>query len=62
MHRRESRDQTAFGERVVIPLHPPAIKLTPAQLDSFAGDYVDKRGLVVVTLFRQDRQPGYPDL
>jgi hypothetical protein len=38
---------------VVIPLHPTAIPLTPAQLDSFAGDYVDKRGLVVITVFRQ---------
>jgi hypothetical protein len=45
--------QPAFAERVVVPLHPPAMKLTPAQLDSFAGDFVDKRGLVVVTLFRQ---------
>ena len=56
MHRRESRESTPFAERVSIPLHPPALKLTPAQLDSFAGEYVDKRGLVVVTLFRQGEQ------
>ncbi len=53
LHRRETQEPPPFAERVSIPLHPPALKLTPAQLDSFAGEYVDKRGLVVVTLFRQ---------
>lgn len=53
MHRRESREQQSFAERISIPLHPPAMKLSPTQLDSYAGDYVDKRGLVVITLFRQ---------
>ena len=52
-HRREARGQSAFAERVVIPLHPPPMKLTPAQLESYTGEYVDKRGLVVVSLFRQ---------
>lgn len=52
-HRREAQQSPPFAERVLIPLHPPAIKLTPPQLDSFAGEYVDKRGLIVVTLFRQ---------
>jgi dienelactone hydrolase len=52
-HHVETRAQTPFAERVVVPLHPPAMKLTPAQLDSFVGDYVDKRGLVEVSLFRQ---------
>lgn len=56
LHRRETPVPPPFAERVSIPLHPPALKLTPAQLDSFAGDYVDKRGLVVVTLFRQGDQ------
>ena len=51
--RRESNQPPAFAERVLIPLHPQGIKLTPAQLDSLAGDYVDKRGLIVVSLFRQ---------
>jgi len=53
LHRRESREPAPFSERISIPLHPPALKLNPAQLESFAGEYVDKRGLVVVTLFRQ---------
>jgi poly(3-hydroxybutyrate) depolymerase len=42
-----------FAERLVIPLHPPAMKLTPAQLDSFAGEYFDEHGALAVTLFRQ---------
>ena len=52
-HRRETQETGPFAERVAIPLHPPALKLTPAQLDAFAGDYVDKRGLLALTLFRQ---------
>jgi len=51
--RREPNEPPPLAVRVLIPLHPPAIKLTPAQLDSFAGEYVDKRGQIVVTLFRQ---------
>ena len=53
LHRRETEEPSPFAERISIPLHPPAEKLTPAQLDSFAGEYVDKRGLIIVTLFRQ---------
>ena len=52
-HRRDAHGAPPFAERVSVPLHPPAIKLTPVQLDSFAGEYVDNRGLIVVTLFRQ---------
>lgn len=52
-HRRETNTTTPFAERISIPLHPPAIKLTPAQLDSFAGEYVDNRGDLAITLFRQ---------
>ena len=52
-HHRAPSEPPAYAERVLIPLHPQAIKLTPAQLDSFAGDYVDKRGQIIVTLFRQ---------
>jgi dienelactone hydrolase len=53
LHHHDPTHDTAFAEHLSIPLHPPSIKLTPAQLDAFAGDYVDKRGLVVVSLFRQ---------
>lgn len=52
-HHVDAKALPAFAERTVVPLHPPALKLPPAQLDSFVGDFVDKRGLVVVSLFRQ---------
>jgi dienelactone hydrolase len=52
-HHTEARGVAPFAERTVIPLHPAAMKLSAAQLDSYVGDYVDKRGLIMVSLFRQ---------
>lgn len=52
-HRRDARGTPPFAEHVSIPLHPAPLKLNPAQLDSFTGEYVDNRGEVAVTLFRQ---------
>ena len=46
----------ALAERLVIPFHPPAIKLAPALLDSLAGQYCDLNGHPVVTVFRQGDQ------
>lgn len=46
----------AFAERRLIPLHPPAIKLAPALLDSLAGEYRDRKGHPEVTVFRQGDQ------
>jgi acetyl esterase/lipase len=43
----------ALAERLVIPLHPPAIKLAPALLDSLTGEYCDAKGHIAVTVFRQ---------
>jgi predicted esterase len=51
-----SPELPAFAERLLIPLHPPAIKLTAAQLDSFAGEYRDADGHTAATLFRQGEQ------
>ena len=47
------QEQSAYSERLVLPLHPPAMKLSANQLDAFAGEYRDARGHPVVTLFRQ---------
>ena len=52
-HRTTNIETAAFAERFVIPLHPPAIKLAPAQLDALAGEYVDKAGQLAITIFRQ---------
>ncbi|MGD0731517.1 MAG: alpha/beta hydrolase-fold protein [Terracidiphilus sp.] len=47
------QEPTALAERLVIPLHPPAIKLPTVVLDGLAGEYCDMKGLVEVTIFRQ---------
>jgi dienelactone hydrolase len=46
----------AFAERVLVPLHPPALRLTSAQLDALIGDYRDREGRPEITVFRQGDQ------
>ncbi len=43
----------AYAERLVVPLHPTAIKLPLPVLDSIAGEYRDAGGHLAATLFRQ---------
>lgn len=45
-----------LAERFVIPLRPPTIKLTTAQLDSLAGDYREPNGRAVQIIYRQGDQ------
>jgi acetyl esterase/lipase len=45
-----------LSERLLIPLHPPAIKLATPVLDSLAGEYRDQHGQPEVTVFRQGDQ------
>ena len=45
-----------LAERLVIPFHPPVIKLAPAVLDSLAGEYRDLDGHPVITIYRQGEQ------
>jgi poly(3-hydroxybutyrate) depolymerase len=49
-------EPTVFAERLLIPLHPPVIKLTAAQLDALCGDYRDALGHTTAILFRQGDQ------
>jgi predicted esterase len=44
------------AERLVIPFHPQAIKLPAPVLDSLAGQYYDKSGHPLITIFRQGEQ------
>ena len=37
----------------MVPLHPPAIRLTTAQLDSLTGQYREPNGHAIETIFRQ---------
>ena len=60
-HRAQAKPGTgpqwqAFAERVVIPLHPPAIKLAPAMLDALVGEYRDINGHLAANVFRQGEQ------
>jgi len=43
----------SYAERLVVPLHPSAIKLPIAVLDTIAGEYRDANGHLAATLFRQ---------
>jgi hypothetical protein len=60
-HRTEARpaagpEPAPFAERLVIPLHPPAVKLTPALLDGMLGEYRDEKGHLTATISRQGEQ------
>ncbi len=46
----------AFSERLSVPLHPPAIKLPAAILDTFVGEYHDSSKVVVATIQHQGEQ------
>jgi predicted esterase len=46
----------AFAEHIVVPLHPPAIKLPAAVLDTFVGEYHDASNILVATIQRQGEQ------
>jgi dienelactone hydrolase len=54
-HRAPPRPEI-LAERVVVPLLPPAIKLTSAQLDSLAGQYREPNGHAIETILRQGDQ------
>ncbi len=62
-HRIDPRQEPGpFAERLVIPLHPQGIRMTPSQLDSFTGDYQDDHGALAVTIFRQGDQLYQKDI
>lgn len=50
---REPEPQS-FAERLVIPLHPPAIRLTQAQIDNLSGEYLESNGYPAITIFWQN--------
>lgn len=56
LEHRSDQSGTPYAERVLVPLHPPALRLTIQQLDNLAGEYRDAHGQVALTLFRQDDQ------
>jgi predicted esterase len=48
--------QEVMAERIVIPVRPPTINLSVAQLDSLAGEYREPNGHATETIFRQGDQ------
>jgi poly(3-hydroxybutyrate) depolymerase len=49
----------ALAERLVIPLHPPAIRLTQAQAENLVGEYLESNGYPALTvLWQGDRLYG----
>jgi predicted esterase len=46
----KEQETPALAERLVIPLHPPVIRLTQAQLDNLAGEYFEPNGVAALTL------------
>lgn len=61
-HHTGQPEPPAFAERLLIPLHPPAIRLTSTQLDTYAGEYRDAHGLLAITVFRQGEQLYQKDI
>ena len=47
---------TAMAERVLVPLHPVALKLPPSLLDTYVGEYRDSNNVLVATIQRQGEQ------
>ena len=50
-HRTPAAPET-LAECLMIPLHPPTIKLTAAQLDSLAGQYREPKAHGMTTIYR----------
>jgi poly(3-hydroxybutyrate) depolymerase len=46
----------AANERVLIPLHPPAIKLPVQLLDTYIGEYSEGRNELPITIYRQGEE------
>jgi hypothetical protein len=44
------------AERLVVPLHPPTVILSPAQLESLTGEYREPNGNSTATIYSQGEQ------
>jgi len=61
-HRLDHEETAPEAERLVVPLHPPPIKLTESQMDALTGEYDDAHGQLAITVFRQGDQLYQKDL
>jgi len=46
-------EPASLAKRLVIPLHPPAIRLTAAQAENLVGEYLESNGYPALTVFWQ---------
>jgi hypothetical protein len=46
----------AFAEHLIVPLHPPALKLPNSVLDAYVGEYRDSSNVLAATVLRQGEQ------
>lgn len=46
-------EQTVYSERLTVPQHPAALKLTAQQIDGYVGEYRDANGRLTAVLYRQ---------
>ena len=52
----KEQEVPAWTERLVIPIHPPAIRLTQAQAENLVGEYVDTNGVPAITILWQNEK------
>jgi poly(3-hydroxybutyrate) depolymerase len=53
---RKTSTPPVYAEHLLVPMHPPVIRLSTAQLDSLAGEYREPNGRGLETIFRQGDQ------
>ncbi len=52
-------EQRVLAERLVVPMHPPAIRLSQAQIENLVGEYFEANGVAALTvLWQGDRLYG----
>ncbi len=47
-------EPSSFAQRLVIPLHPPAIRLSQSEIDNLSGEYLESNGYPALTIFWQN--------
>jgi poly(3-hydroxybutyrate) depolymerase len=50
------KEPPAYAERTLVPPHPPAVRLSQAQLEALAGEYSEPHSHGVITILRQGDQ------
>jgi hypothetical protein len=46
----KEQEPPVLAERLIVPLHPPVIRLTQTQLDNLVGEYLEPNGVAALTV------------